>query len=239
MKYIIKKTETKSLREYRSTPNADFNNCPKDDIRISLIDEQKGLCAYCMSRISNEWNPELGKYKTEIEHYKSQDTFNGENGSEDLRLIYSNMLGVCNGNAGNQQHKLHCDKSKDLAKNKQFLPLTINPLNLNCEQLIYFTKYGEITSDNPLIKRDLDVLNLNEPDLVKKRKTIIDSIFTNLKNAHHKQVKNQKEKQAEWKIKSIKNELKKWEKLTGNLYEEYCQVAIYHLNKELKRYTNN
>jgi len=239
MKYIIKQPEPVSLRTYRSTLNATFESCPKDDIRTSLIEEQKGICAYCMSRISNDWNSILGKYKTEIEHYKSQDIFNGQNGTEDLRLKYSNMLGVCNGNAGNPQHKLHCDKSKDLERNKPLLPLTINPLNSNCEQLIHFNYLGEVTSENPIIKRDLiDVLNLNEPDLVKKRKIIIDEIKNNLIRLHNKQAKNQKEKLTDWKIKNIKSEIKNWKALTDNQYKEYCQVAIYYLKKELKRYEN-
>jgi len=108
MKHIVKSSEPMSLTTYSSTPNANFDDCNKEDIRKSLLQEQGALCAYCMQRISNEWDSKLRKFKAEIEHYKSQDEY------PVLNLKYSNMLGVCNGNAGNPIHKQHCDKSKDL-----------------------------------------------------------------------------------------------------------------------------
>ncbi len=73
MKHIVKNTEPQSLKTYRSTPNASFNDSNKEDIRKSLIEEQGAICAYCMKRISNKWNAKLQKPFTEIEHYKSQD----------------------------------------------------------------------------------------------------------------------------------------------------------------------
>jgi len=225
MKHIIKTAEPVSLTTYRSTPNANFDGCNKEDIRLSLINEQGAICAYCMQRISNQWNNKLRKFKTEIEHYKSQDVY------PDLSLNYTNMLGVCNGNAGKPIHKQHCDKSKDFEKNKKYLPLTINPLNPNCQELIEYKASGKITSKNEIINRDLNiVLNLNEEDLVKNRKKAIDLAVQSIKNAIPKNRKNQ-----DWNKADIKKEKDKWKMLYNSEYQPFCQAVIYYLDKRLKK----
>ena len=61
MKHILKNNEPTSLRIYRdSTPNATYTGFPsKKDIQESLLDEQGHICAYCMQRISLDYNPIL------------------------------------------------------------------------------------------------------------------------------------------------------------------------------------
>lgn len=237
MKYILKGNEPRSLTTYRSTPNASFEGCNKATIRLSLIEEQGAICAYCMQRISNKRNSKLSKPCTEIEHYKSQDVFNGTNGKPDLRLNYNNMLGVCNGNAGFPIHKQHCDKSKDFKKNKVYLPLTIDPLHPNCEKLIHFKGNGKIFSKNEVIHRDIDlVLNLNESSLVNNRKIAIDMAILAIKS---KQKRRQKSNQTEsdgWRIAAINQELAKWKQLNKKGYNPFCQAVIYYLEKKLKQY---
>ena len=227
MKYIEKGSEPASLKEYRSTtPNADYDSCNKNDIRLSLLAEQRNICAFCMQRISNKRNPKLKKPYTEIEHYKSQDVYNDENGMLDLRLNYNNMLGVCNGNGGNPKHKLHCDKSKDLKEHKAFLPLTINPLEQKCEQLIHFRGNGIIFSKNTTIQQDIDVvLNLNEKILVKNRRNAILFAIERLK----------KKKVKKWTVIALQNEIKHWQTKHEKGYKPYCQAVIYYLEKKLKR----
>ncbi len=225
MKYIVKSSEPISLTTYSSTPNANFDDCNKDEIRSSLIQEQGAICAYCMQRISNEWDNKLRKFKTEIEHYKSQDKF------PELSLKYSNMLGVCNGNAGKPIHKQHCDKSKDFDKHKSFLPLTINPQNQNCEKLIEYKPSGKIFSQNEIINRDLDIiLNLNEPDLVNNRKKAIDLAVQSIINSIPKNRKNQ-----DWNLSDIKKEKEKWKTLYNSEYRPFCQAVIYFLEKRINR----
>ncbi len=231
MKHIIKTAEPVSLTTYRSTPNANFDDCNKEDIRLSLINEQGAICAYCMQRISNQWESKLRKFKTEIEHYKSQDVYNGENGFPDLRLNYTNMLGVCNGNAGKPIHKQHCDKSKDFEANKQYLPLTINPLNLNCQELIEYKASGKISSKNPTINRDLNiVLNLNEEDLVKNRKKAIDTAVQSI------MTKIPRNRRAnDWNKSVIREEKEKWITLYNSGYNQFCQAVIFYLDKKINR----
>jgi len=228
MKHIVKNKEPQSLKTYRSTPNASFNGCNKEDIRKSLIEEQGAICAYCMKRIRNKWNLKLQKPFTEIEHYKSQDIYNGIDGKPDLRLNYTNMLGVCNGNARNPKHKLHCDKSKDLEKNKPLLPLSIDPLNPNCEQLIEFRGNGKAVSKNPTIHSEInDVLNLNEENLVKNRTVAIN---TAIESINKKRGANK-----EWRRSDINAEIKAWKKRYKSGYRPYCRAVISYLEKRLSR----
>ncbi len=233
MKYIEKKAnnEPQSLIEHRSTPNATFEGCNKNDIREALIQEQGGICAYCMKRINNKRNTELNKYYTEIEHYRSQDVYNGQDGKADLRLNYQNMLGVCNGNSGQPTNKLHCDKSKDTEQNKKFLPLKIDPLKPSCEYLVQFRGNGVVFSTNEEIDVELTkVLNLNEENLVKNRKIAIDFAIQSINT------KQKKKKVKKWSIAMIREEQNKWAKLYNTGYKEYCQAVINYLDKKLKQY---
>jgi uncharacterized protein (TIGR02646 family) len=231
MKHIIKTKEPVSLSTYRSTPNANFDGCDKESIRLSLIKEQGALCAYCMQRISNEWNIVLKKFKTEIEHYKSQDVYNGENGNPDLRLNYSNMLGVCNGNAGEPSHKQHCDKSKDSEVNKTYLPLIINPLNRNCLDLIEYNASGIISAKDPRINLELNtILNLNEQNLVRNRKSAIDIAVQSINSKNSKI-----QKANDWKKAAINKEIDKWSTLYESGYSPFCQAVIFYLVKRLNK----
>ena len=210
MKFIVKNGEPRELIEHRATPGANFDGSPKEVIRNSLIEEQRGVCAYCLSRISNEWVPDLKKFKTEIEHYLSQDS------RPDLSMTYTNMLGVCNGNDGQGEHKLHCDKSKDLKKNKASLPLTLNPLDRNCEAFTFYTRQGVIDSDTPEKKKDIEVLNLNEQTLVNNRKAVIEAVYQRLIEEHKKQTN---PRTGSWKIRLIRQELRNWSDPMRNQYK--------------------
>jgi uncharacterized protein (TIGR02646 family) len=181
MRLIIKGKEPESLRLFRtSTPNPTYDGyINKEHVRSALISEQKGICAYCMQRINDEWDNRSNKFRTEIEHYKSQDNF------PELSLDFNNMLAVCNGNQGNPQHLMHCDKSKDAEKHKKYLPLTLNPLLAHSVEQIKYRKDGFIYSDNEQINLELDkVLNLNQQTLKNNRKYAIDAAFAELDKRH-------------------------------------------------------
>jgi uncharacterized protein (TIGR02646 family) len=224
MRYIIKAKEPEALRLYRTTtPNATYDGfSAKKEIRESLLEEQKRICAYCMQRISEDRDEELNKYKTEIEHYKSQDEF------PELALDYKNMLAVCNGNQGNPEHLLHCDKSKDTEKNKKHLPLSVNPLFLHSIEKIKYQKDGEIYSDDETINQDLNkLLNLNQQTLKQNRKNVIDAVYEELERRH---VKN-----TPWKISIVQKLRDEWDAEVDGTYKPFCQAAIYHLDRILKK----
>jgi uncharacterized protein (TIGR02646 family) len=223
MRLIIKYKEPESLRLYRTTtPNPTYDGfAAKEDIRNFSLKEQGGICAYCMQRISEAWDKDLNKFKTEIEHYKSPPTYS------DIPKQDQDLCPVCNGNQGNPQHLLHCDKSKDTIKNKKYLPLTINPLLEYSIQKIKYRKDGTIYSDDKVIDRDLEiVLNLNEQTLKNNRKEAIDAAYEELDRRHGK---------PPWKKQIVEKVRKEWDSAVNGNYEPYCQAVIYHLDKIIEK----
>ncbi len=217
MKYIVKAREPKELIEYRAKPDACFDNCPaevKYAMRQQLIEEQHGLCAYCMARINDEWNEKLQKFRTEIEHYLPQSAHAIND------LDYSNLLGVCNGNAGYPKHKQHCDKSK------ADQTIIVNPLRPDCETHTIFNRSGEITSTIKEIEADLaKTLNLNEQTLVKNRQVVIQHLYESLSRICQR---------GNTKLKAIKKLIDYWQAIENKMLKEYCQTAIFFLNKEFE-----
>lgn len=90
--------EPKAVREH-------FDSLDKNAVRECLLDEQHGLCAYCMKRITNDG------LVTTIEHWTPLSK------SKDSALDYNNFLAVCKGGADiplNPQERrvLCCDAHK-------------------------------------------------------------------------------------------------------------------------------
>ena len=131
MKYIKKEKEPKILKEYReSTPDASCTGFIDTDNRLkkSLLSEQGHVCAYCMQRINLKKSS--GKPKIEVEHILSQK----DKSKKDLD--YKNMLAVCNGNLGGEEH---CDKSK-----KEHFEKKINEYSEKNKDNKYLQFYGYI-----------------------------------------------------------------------------------------------
>lgn len=139
-----------------------FDELSKEPIRQSLLEEQSGLCAYCMRRIENNGRT------TRIEHWYplSKD--------KDQALDYRNMLAVCDGGAnyqGNEKKILCCDAFKGDDEE-----LMISPLNVQHMQKITYDKKGYIKTkpfDAALEKDINERLRLN--GLWKDKKFIADT----------------------------------------------------------------
>ena len=153
---IYKGREPNELLQYRKLPDSSYGSMRSDvkmAIKRQLLDEQGGLCAYCMSRL-----PDLdGDYldnRVTIEHWSPQNPYAG--GRSCNPLDYRNMLAVCNGNRGYRHGELTCDAAKG---NKS---ITVCPLSDETLVGIYYTAGGKIHSSNAEIEEDLTVtLNLN------------------------------------------------------------------------------
>lgn len=224
MKYIEKtlKNEPASLKEYRSTPGAGYNDCNKIDIRLALLNEQGYICAYCNQRIKEGYDNN-GQPFTSIEHYKAQ---TDDKIGDELKLNYLNMLGVCNGNKGNPKHLQHCDKSRGNVE------LFINPIQKDCEQFIKYENDGTIYSDDERVDNDLDnILNLNNDRFIKGRKAVMDIAVKEMNRKY------KKKKGQTWSKRDLKTEIKYWEKRVEKKHHPFCQVAIFYLNKKLSRLT--
>jgi len=219
MKYIKKsiRNEPASLKETRSTPGSTYDDCYKEPIRLALLLEQGSICAYCMRRIDNNKNKK-GLPNTRIEHFEAQSN------QEDLKLNYLNMLGVCDGNEGNSNSQLTCDKRRG----NQLL--TIDPRKKTCEKLIAYDNNGNIYSDNPRVEKELnEVLGLNHRNLVRDRENIIKTARTRL------QIVYKKKKNHTWSKSDILKEINSWQSKNNNRYREFCMAAIYYLEKKLVR----
>lgn len=211
MRNIVKMTEPKSLEEHRCSAAANYDNYDdKQNLRESLVAEQRGLCCYCLSRIIAD------PYKMKIEHWQSQTGF------PDRQLHYPDLLGACLGGGVGKPPKLqHCDTRKgdqDLSKNPA-------DLEHDVERTIQYDKEGTIRSTDPMFDHGINqVLNLNIPILKNNRKAILRRLIT--EGPRHGNWNNSwlEKKLAEWNGDSNDGEL-----------QEYCQVVVYWLRKRLKQ----
>lgn len=201
----------------------------RDEVLISLLEEQGYLCAYCMKVIS------LGN--SSIEHIIGQNYI--EDGIElgkQNQINYDNFLVVCDGKSCN--NNLHCDKSR--SKYQKERSLYVNPLKNRIMQnikfsekgMIYYDEFVEIEKIERLnihteldedsnIKYDLQkVLNLNCENLKEKRMILIQVLKRFTSNWSNKE--------------RIRKELDKYLSKSDNKYEELSQVAIYFLSKKLR-----
>jgi uncharacterized protein (TIGR02646 family) len=238
MRHITKGKEPESLTEYRATALATYDGyADKDALRQCLLRDQGHLCCYCMGRIS------AGKMR--IDHWAPQ------HARPDLQLSYRNLLGACQGGERTKEERKeesarereyeyrppqapqakkpahpyhHCDKHKGKT------PLTVNPADpaKSCEQSIHYLVTGEITSDDPAIRKDLDeTLNLNLDWLKRNRKAVADTALTYLQRKYPK---------SDWTAPILQREIQR--RTTPDehgMLAEYCQVAVYHLRKKLSR----
>ncbi len=168
MRQIVKGDEPASLTAHRKTPHCDYANYgPKDDLRHSLVTEQRGLCCYCMNRIHN------GPTTMKIEHWQCQARH------ADEQLNYRNLLGACLG-GDHQPHRLqHCDTRKGVRD------IEWNPADAahHIETRIRYELDGSIHSNDVVFDAQLkDVLNLNLPVLKNHRKGVCDAVLEWVRN---------------------------------------------------------
>lgn len=200
-----------SLTQHRLTAFADYDNYEdKETLREFLCEEQHGICCYCMGSIT----PDIDHMK--IEHFRCQ------HGFPKKQLDYSNLLGACNGNEGQQIEKQHCDTHKGKGS------LSFNPTNKlrKIENLIWYKNDGTIGSLNANLSKDInEVLNLNVIILKNRRKAALDGFKSYLGSKYKPSIK-----------RSI---LEKWlSDWNGDNQQEklkpYCQVVVYWLQIKLK-----
>lgn len=133
---------TKAVREC-------FDRLKKSEIRAVLLQEQKGICAYCMRRVSNDTH-------TSIEHWSPLSKH------KESALSYKNMLAVCDGGklwSGTGEKVLSCDANKGDSDE-----LKISPYNLQHMKKKAYKKDGTIYTEpfDADLEKDINrVLALN------------------------------------------------------------------------------
>lgn len=209
MRTIDKGKEPPSLRIHRNSGGTYETFTQTDDVRDRLLSDQGHLCGYCMRRIARR--------SMKIEHWDSQ------SGSPDSTVDWQNLLGACTGGEGEPKAMRHCDTARGNT------PLTINPLDRTrrCEDLLHYRADGEIFSNNADVQRDIEsTLNLNNARLLPKRAQVYDLVFRRLAMGG----------EGYWPRERVEEELKRWKrKNKKEPLQEFCQVAIYILEKKLKR----
>lgn len=161
MKHIIKTGEPASFTYWkRSNPTLRYDDLvgpPKQDLKNSLIAEQKHLCCYCERRITNA--------DSHIEHFKPK----GNPLYQYLELDYNNLHTSCI-KALSSGVEPQCGHKKG----DTFSGTLISPLEANCADFFWYTMDGHIHGVESRGKEAIAVYNLNSKVLVQQRKSLID-----------------------------------------------------------------
>ena len=181
MRSIAKGHEPQGLTEYRAGGNREYVGLTKekkDELRKHLVREQRGICCYCMDRISDD------AAAMKIEHWRPQSQCEFSPGCACLQVDYQNLLGACLGGQGLPERLQHCDTRKGNAQ------LTFNPADpaRRIENLIVYSRDGTISSTDPTFAAELrDVLGLNIAKLKKNREGVLRGLLEwwQRENARH------------------------------------------------------
>ena len=153
MLYIKKENEPRFLIEFKEKyPKKDYDSSEfaeyRPKLNQALVKEQKGICAYCCGRISEQ--------KSHNEHIEPRHP--GKYIS-DRTLDYMNIVASCN-------NERTCGRKKN---NKYDERKFVSPVNEQCEDKFKYYSNGKIVGDDYTIQ----LLNLNDYELKNARKAVI------------------------------------------------------------------
>lgn len=189
------------------------------EARQYLIDEQKGLCAYCQQKINSD--------NSSIEHIIPKE-FNKE-----LSTNYFNLVAVCKTTPKDSEtQKYHCDKQKG--------SVLISPIIFNSNSDVtkksnsHFFRTGsdgqirakENLSDEvkKQVESFIDIVNLNHKQLREKRtKDVLDGLI----NAYHAIPKTNHQKCNYWEV--------QFDRIYKNNYYPFRQFLLIYISTRLGR----
>lgn len=235
MRAITKLMEPASLAQYRAGADTAYEKAydeypDKKTVRSQLVEEQRGLCAFCGCRIVND------PLRMKIAHWKPRKLrLTDAHGVETYpilpdQLAYWNMLGCCNGGEGQPPDRQHCDTHQGN------MPLSKNPANPahRVEEIISFLTDGSIASSDNQFNRELGcrqaegtfdrgVLNLNLAFLRNNRVGALDAFkATLIKRGHLTKAQ-------------VSKLLTEWNGDQPGELKAYAPVIAYWLKKRLAR----
>ncbi len=154
----------------------------RDPIRIALVRDQGGLCAYCQRRITAGEDPTTGRSQMKIEHWIPRTV------SADHHLTWSNLLGVCLGvsresaDAPPDRMTHHCDTSR--GDHKLFLH-PVQGQGPDPRDHLQYTKGGEVkaAAKNAHVEGDICALNLNAWRLRRGREVVFKELWERLERS--------------------------------------------------------
>lgn len=162
MIYINKNSEPAWLIDFKkknpkSLYSSDEFSSYRTKLRETLIQEQKGLCAYCCCKINID--------SSLNEHIEPQNLKGG--GKSKKTLDYNNLVASCK--------KIQSEQTCGAAKGNEYNETKfISPLNPNCENVFKYLPDGTITGDEYTI----NLLNLNASWLIEARRAVYKQLLS-------------------------------------------------------------
>jgi uncharacterized protein (TIGR02646 family) len=209
MRNIAKGAEPQSLTAHRARTHSAYNNYREiQELRESLVLEQRGLCCYCLCRIVPR------ELEMKVEHWHPQRRY------PDEQLTYTNLLGACmGGEKPNPNDERDVDRHCDTFKGDK--DLSLNPAVDDVESTISYLKDGRIRSSNWAFNNELtSVLNLNTFAMVNKRKAVINSLLLLFPKRQSMRRQDWEEVARDWNGEGRDNQLR-----------EYCSVVAFWIRK--------
>lgn len=237
MRTIAKLREPDSLAQHRIKPGAVFDkrglefvsalpdgnselpSAAKDELRVRLWKEQRGLCCYCCRTIAPT---ESGM---RIEHWRPLRRFPKN------QLDYWNLMAACTGGTGQPGHLEHCD----VRKGEDSLSRNPSDRHHRVDEIIRYLTDGEVRStdiafdaelgeDSRVVKSNSErVLNLNLPLLKNNRVGALDAFKQGL------------QKRGALQETTLRNLLAKWSGEEPGQLDPYAPVVAYWLRKRLNQ----
>ncbi len=157
------------------------------DTKEALHKIYKGKCAFCEQKLS------IGGDRTDtrtIEHYRPKSRYYW------LAFSWDNLLLCCRGCNKNKadnfeilgQEALYDDSfienihSSTVEYQNREQPKMVHPELESVVEQLSFSKKGKIDSNDSRVQYTIDTCYLNRPDLIEKRKTVIDEFFKKIKD---------------------------------------------------------
>lgn len=195
----------------------------KKQVLHSLIDEQGGICAYCMRRIPDTRSVAPISSAT-IEHMVARHNTAGVNAG--LGLDYNNFLAVCSGNRAKKGTRKQCDLTCDAARGNA--TLTIDPTQPQTLATIFYHSDGRMDATDQTIRDDIvNILNLNcvTANLVGERKAALDALQSQIVAIS-----------ADSRLNACKRVLSKMQSVTSNK-PEYVGILIWWLQDYISKHS--
>jgi uncharacterized protein (TIGR02646 family) len=226
MRRIEKGPEPACLEEIRQTPGVNWDSASgKQEMRDALWAEQKGLCAYCMSRLNDKSQKGM-----KIEHFIPR----ANDKDKTFWFAWSNLLGVCLGDMGveNARDRFHCDTHRGhLPTSDQELHVHPAKFPPDAGKLFACTREGELIPAKTLddatrgrVQGTIDKLNLNISRLKSNRKAVLTVLQNRLR-----------QKDSPTHIRQMLDDSRCLD-ASGRLMA-YAEIAVQYLEKKLRQHS--
>ena len=222
MRRIVKAAAPAGFNAWRAShPGACYEDLAdegKDSAQAALCADQGHLCAYCQSRIEPTGD------RMRVEHWVAQT----DDASRDLE--WKNLLGVCPGKTPlppdapqpvgrkRRQADEHCDRRRG------HRTLNLHPAaDPDVAQRFHYHADGRIEGTDEAASKDIEVLNLKHPRLMRNRSAVFERLRQKL-GPH-----------GPWSAVELRRQLEQWRTPREGRLPEFTGVAEYHLERWLRK----